>query len=106
VVKPAQGYLDAAILQFVSRREMHGYELVHQLNAFHSSYLAAGEGTVYPLLMKMEHEKLLASRWEGRRKYYKITAKGRKVLETRRTDLAGLGEILTTLFAPTAEVSR
>jgi DNA-binding PadR family transcriptional regulator len=48
------------------------------------------EGSLYPALHRLERQKLLGSYWtehEGRRrKYYKLTAAGRKALAARRAE--------------------
>ena len=81
--------LKALILAFLEARPMHGYELVQR--ARKHGHLRWEEGTVYPLLHKMDHEGLLSSEWKkgptGKaRKYYSLSRRGRTVLARARAD--------------------
>jgi PadR family transcriptional regulator PadR len=64
------------------REEQYGYSLKKSLAA---AEVHVDEGTLYPLLRRLESQKLLASRWvieEGRpRRYYRATEQGRRTLE-------------------------
>lgn len=61
---------------------MYGYELISTLNA-KSKFFQIKEGTLYPILYRLEDEKLMETRWEQSKergvpkKYYSITEKGR-----------------------------
>lgn len=73
----------AAVLKLLERRQMYGYELVEALAARTGGVLAMGQSTLYPLLYNLEAKGLIEGAWEtaetGReRKYYRLTAKGRK----------------------------
>ncbi len=48
----------------------------------------------YFVLYKLEDEKLIVSRFEGRRKYYELTSKGKKTLESGKRMLAYLSKKL------------
>lgn len=61
--------------------ESHGYDLVQRLKGL-GTHFSAGEGTVYPILSRFEAKGLVKSRWDMRRKYYRLTRKGRSELET------------------------
>lgn len=65
----------------------YGYSLVQRLA---ERGLEVEEGTLYPLLRRLEKQGLLASEWdvnEARpRKYYRISPQGRKVLDTLTSD--------------------
>jgi PadR family transcriptional regulator PadR len=73
------------VLGTVARESSWGYEIVRKLNASADGLFEWSEGTIYPLLHKLEKQQLVRSRWQesesGRlRKYYSITAKGRAKL--------------------------
>ena len=74
----------AIVLGSLSRLqdEHYGYSLREELSAMG---LKVNEGTLYPLLRRLESQGLLQSRWEvgdGRpRRYYRISARGKRVLE-------------------------
>ena len=68
----------------LSREERYGFDLVRSLGAVDG--LVAGEGTLYPLLSRLQKDGRVASTWRASdsggppRKYYAITAKGRRAL--------------------------
>ena len=71
-----------AVLQLLARREMYGYQLVEALSRQSDGVLAMGQSTLYPLLYNLEAKGLIASRVDDSgarpRKYYRLTAKGKK----------------------------
>lgn len=76
------------VLALLERRPLYGYELAQE--ALRRGKLRWEEGTLYPLLHKMETEGLLASRWAkaptGKdRKYYRVTRRGASFLAGART---------------------
>jgi len=83
------GTVGVLILSLLNEREMYGYELLGEAERRSSSAFQLKEGTVYPALHHMERSGLLRSRWRdsptGRsRKYYSLTAKGRRQAESKR----------------------
>ena len=79
------GGLDLLILHLLSEREMYGYEMVTELEKRSQSVFQLKEGTLYPLLHRLEKEGAVSAyeeRVEGRnRRYYRITRKGRGRLQ-------------------------
>ena len=73
-----------AVLKLLERRAMYGYEMIETLSKRSIGVLAMGESTLYPMLYNLEAKGLIAPSWkqeEGReRKYYALTAKGRRRL--------------------------
>jgi PadR family transcriptional regulator PadR len=74
-----------AVLKLLERGEMYGYQLVEALARRTDGVLAMGQSTLYPLLYNLEAKGLIESDWRtadsGReRKYYRLTAPGRKRL--------------------------
>ncbi len=83
-----KGVLEIIILQFLKSKEMYGYELTSLLNN-RSEILEIKEGTLYPILYRLEDDKLIEGKWEHLnskesrgvpKKYYCITEKGILVL--------------------------
>jgi PadR family transcriptional regulator, regulatory protein PadR len=76
------GVPELLILSLLSRRRMHGYELVQAIRQASGGTLEFGEGCIYPILHRLESEGLLESNRElvgGRsRVVYRSTAKGAK----------------------------
>ncbi len=68
-------------------RPMYGYEIIKELESRSEGYFRFKEGLIYPRLHELERQGLLRSEWRGeegsrRRKFYRITDKGRRRLET------------------------
>ena len=77
--------------------------IVKELNDRAEGILQLGEGTIYPVLYRLEEKKLIAARWRlaenGRqRKYYRLISKGHKALATNRHQWqmlsAAMGKVL------------
>ncbi|MCM1541919.1 MAG: PadR family transcriptional regulator [Blautia sp.] len=86
-----KGVLEMLVLRLLSEKEKYGYQLICELRDQSDDMFLLKEGTLYPILYRMEDDGLVASRWsepKGRevsRKYYGITAEGRDTLEQLRT---------------------
>jgi PadR family transcriptional regulator PadR len=97
------GVPELVVLQLLSRRAMHGYELVRAIEQTHGEALQFGEGCIYPILHRLEAGGDLEGRREvvgGRsRIVYRITASGRKRLRGRvaawREVVAAVHHVLT-----------
>ena len=84
-----------AVLRLLENGERYGYELVKLLEERSEGVLAMGQSTLYPLLYNLEAKGHVASRIEtadsGRdRKYYRLTAAGKKRLEHDRAQWRAL----------------
>lgn len=82
-----KGALDLCVLAVLSRGESYGYEIASTLVAA----VGMGEGTIYPLMRRMQNEGLVATRLVESssgppRKYYRLTPLGRTVFEAHRSD--------------------
>src|SRR5271163_603109 len=80
-VQVRKGSLELAILAVLWPGRLYGLEILRKLAD--SSALIVPEGTVYPLLSRLKAEGLLTSEWVESdaghpRKYYKLTANGRR----------------------------
>jgi PadR family transcriptional regulator PadR len=91
------GTVTVLIFHLLSEREMYGYEILQEAERRSARAFALKEGTLYPALHAMQRNGLLAATWresaEGRaRKYYRLTAKGRRTARSKTdqwTSLAG-----------------
>jgi DNA-binding PadR family transcriptional regulator len=75
-------------LRLISYQPTYGYKIIRELEARSKGYFQFKEGTLYPALHRMEKEGLIEGSWRKlpnglERRYYYITAKGRKVLADR-----------------------
>ncbi len=91
-----------AVLQLLTVGERYGYELVEALGRESGGVLAMGQSTLYPMLYNLEAKGLVKSRQvtadSGRpRRYYRLTAKGKKQLTAKRAQWAALGEAMAAL---------
>jgi len=80
-----RGAASLAIVAVLDERTAYGYEIVKTLGE-RASFLQLEQGTVYPLLRRLEKRKLLASEWNyddpaKPKKYYKLTADGKMALK-------------------------
>lgn len=82
-----KGVLEMLVLNLLAEREKYGYQLISELREKSGGMFLLKEGTLYPILYRLEDEALVESRWsepkgkEVSRKYYEITEKGRSVLQ-------------------------
>lgn len=80
-----KGVLEIVILKLLSEKEMYGYELVDELNRRGKSFNIK-EGTLYPILYRLEDDGLMETRWEQSssrgqpKKYYSVTEKGKQFM--------------------------
>ncbi|MFD1040157.1 PadR family transcriptional regulator [Virgibacillus byunsanensis] len=83
-----RGSIDILLLSLVAKNDTYGYEMVKNLKQSSNELYNMSEGTLYPALKRMEKKDWIESYWGdsetgGRRKYYKITDKGKKELDTK-----------------------
>ncbi|WP_352418633.1 PadR family transcriptional regulator [Proteiniborus sp.] len=78
-----KGVLNILILKMISEKDMYGYELIQVMDEKSNGYFKLKEGSLYPVLYRLEDEGLIESYWNKEpskrtvpRKYYKITKKG------------------------------
>jgi len=85
-----KGHLDGLVLATLANGPAHGYAVIEELKRRSGGAFDLPEGTIYPVLHRLEAEGLLASEWsEGpgrRRRVYRLTRRGRGSLEGRRHD--------------------
>lgn len=78
-----KGILDGCLLAIIEGEECYGYEMASRLNDYGFHHIS--EGTIYPLLLRMQKEELVTSVRKKsiagpRRKYYSLTEKGKESL--------------------------
>src|SRR6476620_4934249 len=88
-----KGILDGCILAIIQEGEIYGYELTEKLHSY--GFHSFSEGTIYPLLLRMQKEGLVTSVLREstagpKRKYYQLSELVEKELNNfkeRWTDL-------------------
>lgn len=97
-----KGSLEILILSVVKDTPRYGYDIVRQIKARSQDVFSLGEGTLYPLLHKLENAGWLASYWqeiEGRRrKYYTITSQGKKFLAAKSVEWKTFSQAINQLL--------
>ena len=75
-----KGTLEGCVLAIISKNETYGYEISRQLEEYGFGNIA--EGTIYPLLLRLEKNKFISAVYRPKRKYYSLTDAGREELKT------------------------
>jgi len=84
-----KGHLDMIVLAALSAGPAHGYAVIEEIRRRSGEAFDLPEGTVYPVLHRLENAGLLASRWltaeSGRqRRVYALTKGGNRALAEQR----------------------
>ena len=84
-----KGSAELLILSLIERRARHGYEISKLIETRSDGALKFHVASFYPLLYRLEARGLVEGRWvekagQRRRRYYRLTAEGRKMLRVRR----------------------
>jgi len=79
-----KGILDGCLLAIIKDGEIYGYELAAKLTSY--GFQSFSEGTIYPLLLRMQKEGLVSTTLRKstagpKRKYYSLTEKGERELD-------------------------
>lgn len=82
-----KGVLDMLVLKLLTQEEKYGYQLISELKEKSKGMIMLKEGTLYPILYRLEDDQMICSHWsepKGRevsRKYYAITEKGQQTVQ-------------------------
>src|SRR5512140_1614755 len=85
-----KGSAELLILSLLEVRARHGYELSKLIESLSGGAISFNIGSLYPMLYRLERRGWIDGRWvekagQRRRRYYKLTAGGRKVLKAHRS---------------------
>lgn len=85
-----KGSAELLILATLEDGQLHGYDIAREISRKSGGLLAFHVASLYPLLYKLEDRAWIAGRWveragQRRRRCYRLTAEGRKVLATQRS---------------------
>lgn len=80
--------VELMVLNLLSEREMYGYEIIQVVNERTDGEFNWKEGTLYPVLHRLEGGGYLATDWQigdtgKKRKYYKLTTKGTSLAKSK-----------------------
>ena len=78
-----KGSTELLVLALIEDRPRHGYDIGKRIESGSGGRLTFRIGSLYPILVRLEDKRLITGRWieksgERRRRYYKLTAEGRK----------------------------
>src|ERR1043166_8920393 len=87
---------------------LHGYGIARRIEQISGDILTVNQGTLYPVLLKLEQEGSIASEWgasENSRKarFYRLTRRGRKQLQAETRSWEQTAAIIGRFFAVKAE---
>jgi PadR family transcriptional regulator, regulatory protein PadR len=97
-----KGSAEMIVLALLEGRARHGYELAKMIEAQSESGIQFHVASLYPLLYRLERKKLVEGKWvekagERRRRFYKLTAAGRRALDEQRRTWRAFVEALQRL---------
>lgn len=82
-----KGILEILVLKLLEKEKKYGYQLITELKGKSEGLFSVKEGTLYPILYRLEEEGLVTSEWsnpqgkEVSKKYYRISDSGKQVLK-------------------------
>jgi PadR family transcriptional regulator PadR len=87
---------------------LHGYGIARRVEQISGDLLTVNQGTLYPVLLKLEQEGSIASEWgasENNRKarFYRLTRQGRKQLLAEARSWEQTAAIIQRFFAAKAQ---
>ena len=85
-----KGSAELLVLSLLEAHPRHGYEIGKLIEQKSEKRIQFGIGSLYPILCRLEQRGLIVGRWvekagERRRRYYRLTAEGRKSLAAERS---------------------
>jgi transcriptional regulator len=103
-----KGTTPMLILALLEAEQRHGYELAKLLEQRTNGVVRVHAASLYPLLYRLERQDLIEGRWvekpgERRRRFYRLTADGKRHLEVQRKSWAefarAIGQIAGVEYA-------
>jgi PadR family transcriptional regulator PadR len=104
-----QGTLDLMVLKTLDvLGPLHGYGVARRIEQISGDLLAVNQGTLYPVLLKLEQEGAIASEWGAsennrRARFYRLTRAGHKLLDAETQDWERTASIIGRFFTVKAE---
>lgn len=91
------------ILTIIKKEETYGYEIIQSIRSISDGNIEWQEGSLYPILKKLEKKELVRSRWSQtmsgkKRKYYSITMKGTNELRIYKSQWMLANEVMNDLW--------
>jgi PadR family transcriptional regulator, regulatory protein PadR len=98
-----RGTLELVLLHLLAEKDRYGYELTAELAARSGGAFELKEGTLYPVLYRLEKAELVEPYWETQergvpRKYYRITLSGLGELERQWREWESFVAVMSALL--------
>lgn len=98
-----KGSIDILIISLIAKRDMYGYEIAKTIKDKSNNLYEMGEGTLYSALKRLEKNDTLEFYWGdsesgARRKYYRITDTGKKVLEEKMNEWNEVNKLVQVCY--------
>ena len=104
-----RGSLDLMILSVLADGAKYGYALQQSVRYATREMVDLKAGTLYPLLHRLENDKLIKAKWEDatgrRRKWYELTAKGKRRLNQQAQQWYEYADCVKRMLSAVADVS-
>ena len=98
-----KGHLDVLVLAALRDGPAHGYAVIDALRVRSAGAFDLAEGTVYPVLHRLEAAGMLASAWSDaagrRRRVYRLTRRGRAALASQERDWRRFSDAVEAVLA-------
>lgn len=98
-----KGHLDALVLATFADGPAHGYAVIEELRRKSEGAFDLAEGTVYPVLHRLEADGLLTSSWSTaagrRRRVYRLSRRGRTALGRQRDEWRSFARAVEAVLA-------
>jgi PadR family transcriptional regulator PadR len=104
-----QGTLDLLILKTLAvMGEQHGFGIARRIEQVSADVLALNQGTLYPALLRLEQQGMIASEWgtsdnNRRARFYSLTRRGRARLEQEISGWRRMSEAINAIIADAGE---
>ncbi len=102
-----KGNSESLLLNLLDQQPMYGYQIIRELERRSEGYFRFKEGTLYPALHRLETAGLVEGKWQllpsGRqRRYYQITAKGKRVLVEKMSQWRDFAAAMDLVIRPSS----
>lgn len=106
-----KGSAELLILSLLEARSRHGYEISKLIEQRSGGAVRFHVASLYPLLYRLEKRGLLDGRWvekagQRRRRYYRLTPAGHKVLAAQRHGWQAFVEAMERITAPAPQADQ
>ena len=110
-VELLQGTLDLLVLETLRWGPQHGYGISHAIRNQSGEAFQVDTGSLYPALHRLEKQKWISSEWKlsenkQRVKAYRLTALGRRQLESERSRWQQFLAAMAGILSPSAEEGK